>query len=222
MLNPPLQQAFVAHLLALIEAKQVAEDAKIASTLVASADDTASAARFLASALFIFQLGQIPHIRRRVVQTSAFEAARANADDKCGVARLIAQLEHGGPALDEARSHQARQVLRRSQAGTQFIFLDRCFVEWGVHHFHVYPNERKRDRLVYAAFDDVCVYLLALGTHASLHNQQLVEAMSEVCPHLLATVNGVTGDVFSVDEVRNIRNKNVGFATSSPLGAVVP
>jgi hypothetical protein len=221
MVNPTFHDAFVQHLLMLIKARLSLHDANLASKLVDSAKDPCDAANFLASALFIHRIGKISRLPRQLVRSRMFTKAPVSAEDRPNLDRLLDELRTGGAALEEARSRHVRRVLSRRE-GTPFIFLDRCFLDWGVHHFHVHLGARERDLLVYAAFDDHSVYLLALGGHTDLHDQNLVSAMSEVCPHLLTTVKGIAGDALPNEAVKNLRAKNAAFATPSEHGAVIP
>jgi len=205
----------------LIKGRLPPHDGSLASKLVDSAKDPCDAANFLASALFIYKIGQISHLPRQLVFSRTFTETPVSAEDRPHLDRLLDELRTGVAALERARSHQAHRALSRRE-GTPFIFLDRCFLDWGVHHFHIHPTERDRDLLVYAAFDDHFVYLLALGGHTSLHDQNLVSAMSEVCPHLLTTVKGIAGDALPTEAVKNLRTNNLAFATLSDHGAVIP
>ncbi len=212
MVNPTFHSSFVQHLLTLIKDRLPNEDFNLAARVVESAKDECEAATFLASALFIYKIGKISHLPRQLVCSSAYAETRVSAEDRPNLDRLLDELQAGGAPLETARSRRARRALDQCK-GRPFIFLDRCFLDWGVHHFHVHPTERKRDLLVYASFDDHFVYLLALGGHATLNDQALVSALSEVCPHLLTTVNGITGVALPNLAVKTLRAKHYAFAT---------
>jgi hypothetical protein len=222
MVKPTFHSAFVQHLLTLIKERLSSHDANLASKLVDSAKDACAAANFLASALFIYKIGQIPHLPRQLLFSKTFSETPVSAEDRPQLDRLLDELRTGGAALERARSRLARRALQHRRDGSPFIFLDRCFLNWGVHHFHVHPTDGKRDLLLYAAFDDHFAYLLALSGHTALNDQNLVSAMSEVCPHLLTTVKGIAGDALPNEAVNNLRAKNAAFATPSDHGAVIP
>lgn len=204
----------------LIKAYLPAKDGQLASTL-AIADESGRGAHFLASALFIWQVGQVPEAQRELVQSTTFKNATIATEDQGALDLLLQDIGQCGQLLKQSRSRHTKRVLMRARGGP-VIFLDRCFLEWGVHHFHVHPSARGRDLLVYAAFDDTHAYLLAVGGHSTLNDAILIDAMAEVCPHILTVLNGVTGDSFTPEQLSNLRRKNVSSAIGSAHGAVVP
>lgn len=219
--RPDLRHAFAEHLLMLTRTVLPAKDARLAAQLVACDPELKRSLHFLASALFIYQQGTVQEIARRVVRSRRFDADLQSLGQSSELDHLVEHLSGGGKLLKSFRSHHAKRVLCRAKTNT-IIFLDRCFLDWGVHHFHVYPNARGRNCLVYASFDDTTLYLLSLGGHSLLNDSVLVESMAEVCPHLLSTVAGVDGNDLEPAEVKALRGKNANFAVQRCGGAVVP
>lgn len=205
----------------LIRDELPTDDVELATDLSREGTDPVKVIHVLASALFIHGVGQIAAHPRELVRASSFADGDVSMDEQKPLEQLLDNIAEGGPLLKEARSHHVHRVFRRAKGHT-IVFLDRCFLDWGVHHFHVHPKSRNRDRLVYAAFDDQRAYLLALGGHSSLNNADLVNAMSEICPQLLTVLHGVRGDTLSVQEVQTLRRKNAGFVVEQACGAVAP
>lgn len=215
-----LRETFTEHLFIPVRKCLSRKDAQFADALVASSE-SGHVPHFLASSLLVWSTAQLPELPPEVRRSKVFVESADPFDDKPSLDRLIDDMGRGGQLLSKSRSRQAKSAIRRLRDRT-FIFRDRCFFEWGVRHFHVYPDDRKRDVLVYAAFHDARAHLLALDGHSSPNDASLVCAMAEICPHLLTVLNGVKGDAFDSKQVKNLRNKNCGFVAGSPIGAVAP
>jgi hypothetical protein len=191
---------------------------------------------------FDWRRRQIPAQPRRVMRSRAFDQNPIAAARSVTIAEIVDDIERGAD-LTKYLSRRIRRgftLPRKSgkKRPSQLEHLDLLLNDWGVHHLHLSTDVeahgfvKRDDPLLLVMFRSEKAYFLAVGTHQSFADDQLVRIAVENWPEdkLFIELKGVLGSrekpPYSPEERRQLRSAglasyiNIDGRLFSPPGGI--
>lgn len=94
---------------------------------------------------------------------------------------------------------------------------DRLLLDWGLHHIHFYPTEKRKNKndndILFILKQDNNVYFIDIFTHGDFHNYRALEIVHKNWKNVLSLykLKGITPSILTEENFKNLRKKNAGY-----------
>lgn len=133
---------------------------------------------------------KVPQAKYRIIYSSVYSAKNVHENSLKNIQRLEKLLQTGDISVNLS-SFGFLPPSSKSYFNSGNFNVDFTNQFYGIKHFHLCSDDRKRDELLYYVLDGDCIYFLSIGGHSKLYDQENVEILVREFPEIASKV-GVT------------------------------